>query len=278
MTTQWLRVGLQVAIKNIAAYAINTPARGIFGIIFAVLMTGCATGPNANPRDPLEPFNRAMFSVNETLDKAIVKPVAQGYQAVTPSLVRAGVGNFFSNLGDVWTTVNAVLQLRGQKAVESVMRLSVNTVFGLGGIFDVATEAGMPKHREDFGQTLGRWGMPSGPYVVLPFFGPSTVRDTAALPVDSQGNPISYVTPAKDSLALTALSTVNFRASLFKQEELFNQVAIDRYVFIRDAFMQKRRNDVFDGEVPDDDKEPSAEAAEDDKKPPAGPASPAPKP
>jgi phospholipid-binding lipoprotein MlaA len=261
------------AIKNIAPRAVFAPAMGRFGLVFslcsALLLGGCATGPNANPNDPLEPFNRAVFSVNDAVDKAVVTPAAKVYQAVTPGLVRAGVGNFFSNLGDVWTTVNSVLQLRGQKAVESTMRFAVNTVFGLAGVLDVASEMGIPKHYEDFGQTLGRWGMPGGPYVMLPIFGPSTLRDTAAFPVDSQGNLIGYVTPERDRWAATILNGVNVRAELFKSEALLNQVALDRYSFIRDAYLQRRRAAVFDGELrkneddePYTDKSDKAEAAD----------------
>jgi phospholipid-binding lipoprotein MlaA len=273
------------AIKNIATYAVFTRAKYLFLSVFVLLLSACATGPNANPNDPLEPFNRGVYAVNDALDKAVLAPTARVYQAVTPSVVRAGVGNFFSNLGDVWTTVNSVLQLRGQKAVESTMRFAVNTVFGFAGVLDIASEMGIPKHYEDFGQTLGRWGMPAGPFVMLPIFGPSTLRDTAAFPVDSQGNLISYVNPERDRWAATVLNAVNTRAELFKSEQLLNQVALDRYSFIRDAYLQRRRAAVFDGDLrkneddePPTDKAQKSEAAEKPasaEKPPAAPANPA---
>jgi phospholipid-binding lipoprotein MlaA len=240
------------AIKKIATHAIKTLAIASF-----FLISGCATGPNANPRDPLEPFNRAMFSFNEGVDRAIAKPVAQGYVAVTPQLVRVGVTNFFSNLGDLWTGVNSTLQLKGEKAVTSFMRFSVNTVFGLGGVLDIASEAGMQRYREDFGQTMGRWGVPTGPYLVLPLWGPTTVRDTLAIPVDSKGNLVNQINPTADRTAATVLNLVNVRANLINAEQLFNQIAIDKYSFARDAFLQRRRNDVFDGD-PSKEEDPKA--------------------
>jgi phospholipid-binding lipoprotein MlaA len=268
-----------IAINIIAKTLANTPALFRFGLILglcsALGLTGCATGPNAHPNDPLEPFNRAVFSVNDAVDKAVLKPTAQVYQAVTPRPVRTGVSNFFSNLGDVWTTVNSVLQLRGQKAVESTMRFAVNTVFGLGGVLDVASEMGIPKHYEDFGQTLGRWGVPAGPYVMLPIFGPSTLRDTTAFAVDSQGNLISYVNPERDRWAATVLNGVNLRSELFKSEALLNQMALDRYSFIRDAHLQRRRAAVFDGELSkNDEDEPSADKAAPNPDKPSAPAKP----
>ena len=239
-------IATEIAIKKVAKYAVYTAVTVVFAII-----SGCATGPNANPRDPLEPFNRAMFSFNEGVDKVVTRPVAEVYVAVTPKLLRSGVTNFFQNLGELWTGVNSGLQLKGEKAVTSFMRFGVNTVFGLGGVLDVASEAGMQRYSEDFGQTLGRWGMPSGPYLVLPLWGPSTVRDAASIPVDAQGNPVSAISPEADRNATTVLNLVNTRARLFDAERLFNQIAIDKYSFARDAFMQKRRNDVYDGDPPD---------------------------
>ena len=149
-----------------------------------LLTVGCATGPNANPKDPLEPMNRSITKFNDALDDNVLKPVATGYRDYTPELVQTGVGNFFRNLSDVLSTVNNGLQLKGRDTAESLMRVVVNTIFGIYGIFDVATPIGLERHPEDFGQTLGYWGVPDGPYLVLPIFGPSTVRDAAALPAD----------------------------------------------------------------------------------------------
>jgi phospholipid-binding lipoprotein MlaA len=245
------------AINNIAACAAKTLA-----VIGFCLVSGCATGPNASPRDPLEPFNRAMFSFNEGVDRMVAKPVAQAYVNVTPQLLRSGVTNFFSNLGDLWTGVNSVLQFSGQKAGESFTRFGVNTFLGLGGLLDIASEAGIPRHREDFGQTLGRWGMPTGPYLVVPLWGPTTVRDAAVIPVDAKGNLVSRINPTADRTAATVLNLVNTRARLLGAERLFSEIALDKYTFARDAFLQRRRNDVFDGDPSKDDSEKAPENPE----------------
>ncbi|MBU6502013.1 MAG: VacJ family lipoprotein [Burkholderiales bacterium] len=205
-----------------------------------VLLSGCATGPNANPRDPLEPFNRGVYKFNDAVDRAVLKPVATAYVKVTPSVVRTGVNNFFGNLGDAWSAVNSVLQLHGQDAAESIMRFSFNTVFGLGGLLDIAGEAGLPRHKEDFGLTLARWGMPTGPYLVLPLLGPSDLRDTAALPVDWQGGLIRHVTPTTDRNELYLLQTVSTRANLLGASSLLEQAALDQYSFTRDVYLQYR--------------------------------------
>ncbi len=153
-----------------------------------ILVAGCAAAPGANPVDPFEPFNRGVQRFNDSVDEAVLVPTAKAYRAVVPSPVRTGVRNFFGNIGDTWSFANSVMQLRLQNSAETFMRVNVNTVFGLGGILDVATDLGIERHKEDFGQTLGRWGMPAGPYVVLPILGPSTARDTAALLVDLNGD------------------------------------------------------------------------------------------
>src|SRR5690606_11774512 len=147
----------------------------------AVLMTGCATAPDtADPRDPFEGFNRTVFRFNDAVDEAVLKPVATGYQKVTPSFVQTGVSNFFGNIGDVWSAVNNLRQGKLEAGMSDGMRVAINTTFGFVGLLDIASEAGLTKHKEDFGQTLGVWGVPSGPYLVLPLLGPSTIRDTAA--------------------------------------------------------------------------------------------------
>jgi phospholipid-binding lipoprotein MlaA len=155
------------------------------------LVSGCATGPNPSVKDPFEPMNRGVFTFNEKLDDAVLKPVAIGYRDFTPQLVQTGVGNFFRNIADAFSTVNNGLQLKGRETAESLMRVVVNTVFGIYGIFDVATEIGLQRHTEDFGQTLGYWGVPNGPYLVLPLFGPSTVRDTSVMPLEFALDPVS---------------------------------------------------------------------------------------
>ena len=175
-----------------------TTARFVFRPALAataalVLLAGCATGPDANPKDPLEPFNRGVYRFNDAVDRAVLKPVATAYVDVTPSPVRTGVNNFFGNLGDLWSAVNAGLQLRPRETADNLLRFSVNTVLGFGGLLDIASEAGIERTRIDFGQTLGRWGVPSGAYLVLPFFGPSTVRDAGGLVADSAADPVGHV-------------------------------------------------------------------------------------
>ena len=239
-------------MKKIAKHAILACASGIFLVI-----SGCATGPQANPRDPLEPLNRTVYGFNEVVDNAVLKPVATVYTKVTPTLVRTGVTNFFSNLTEVWSTANNALQFKGREAVESWMRFSINTVFGLGGIFDLATDMGLERHKEDFGQTLGSWGVPSGPYLVLPLLGSSTVRDTAALPLDMQGNALNAVPHSGDRDRLTGLNLVNTRANLLRASAVLDDAALDKYTFSRDFYLQARRSEVYDGNPP----EPAAEPA-----------------
>ena len=208
------------------------------GLLALVLLQGCATGPN--PRDPFEPFNRTMTRFNEGLDDAIVKPVALAYQGVVPSPVRTGVSNFFGNLSDVWSFVNNVLQARPQAAVDSFMRVSVNTVLGFGGLLDWATEMGIERHREDFGKTLGRWGVATGPYLVLPVLGPSTVRDTAALVVDAKGDLVMQLDNVATRNSLYVLRAVDLRASLLRAGDVLDQAALDKYSFTRDSYLQRR--------------------------------------
>lgn len=227
-------------------------------VVLMALGTGCASGPGANPRDPLEPFNRGVTRFNDELDRAIVKPVAVAYDTVTPSMVRTGVSNFFHNLADAWSAVNSMLQLKPQAALDSLFRFQVNTIFGLGGLLDVASEANIERHKEDFGQTLGRWGVPTGPYVVLPLFGPSTVRDALALPVDTLGNGISGVNETAVRNALYGLKGVEARANLLRAGNVLDQAALDKYTFTRDVYLQVRRNEVFDGNAPDLDAEPAS--------------------
>lgn len=230
--------------------------------IFAV-MVGCASGPRSNPTDPLEPFNRSMTEFNEAIDRAVLKPVATGYKNVTPAPVRTGVANFFANLGDLWSSFNNLLQLKVAAAAETFLRFNVNTFFGLAGILDIAGEAGIERHREDFGQTLAYWGVPAGPYLVLPLFGPSTLRDTIVLPVETHGNLLSLVEPTGTRYSLYGLRAVEIRANLLRAGNVLDEASIDKYSFTRDAFLQRRRSEVWDGEPPDSDakKVPAADQA-----------------
>jgi len=219
----------------------------------ALMLSACASGPTANPRDPLEPFNRGVYSFNDAVDRAVVKPVATAYRDVLPSPVRTGVRNFFNNLQDLWSFVNNTLQLKGEGAGNSIVRFGVNTVFGLGGLLDVATEMRIERFPEDFGQTLGRWGVGAGPYVVLPLLGSSTLRDTAALPVDMNGNAVSHIDDNAIRNSATVLNLVDRRARLLDASKLLDEVALDPYTFTRDAFLQRRQSLVCDGNPPDED-------------------------
>ena len=222
-------------------------------LLALLALTGCAIGPNANPRDPLEPFNRGVYHINDAVDRAVIKPMATAYRDVLPSPIRTGVNNFFGNLQDAWSAVNSALQLKGEAAGNSLVRFGVNTVFGLGGVLDIASEMRIERHTEDFGQTLGFWGVGAGPYLVLPLLGPSTVRDTAALPVDSQGNLTSGISDVGTRNSATALNLLDRRARLLDATKLLDEVALDPYTFTRDAHLQRRRNAVYDGNPPDDD-------------------------
>jgi phospholipid-binding lipoprotein MlaA len=240
--------------------------RGLMGVVWValtVLSTGCATGPNANPKDPLEPMNRKVASFNDALDDNVLKPAAIGYRDYTPQPVQTGVSNFFRNLSDVWSTANNGLQLKGRETAESLMRVVVNTVFGIYGIFDVATPIGLERHPEDLGQTLGYWGVPSGPYVVLPLFGPSTVRDTSVLPVELSADFVTKHDVVAERNVASATRLVDKRASLLQTTDLLSGAAIDKYSFTRDSYLQYRRNQVYDGNPPDDETlpDPSAEPA-----------------
>ncbi|MCO4758956.1 MAG: VacJ family lipoprotein [Oceanospirillaceae bacterium] len=202
--------------------------------------------------DPWEGYNRAMFSFNERLDKYALKPITLGYKAVTPDLVETGVSNFFDNISDVGSLLNNVLQTKFESAGEDLARVSFNTTFGLGGVLDVATSMGIEEHKEDFGQTLGYWGMEPGPYVVLPLFGPSNVRDTGGLIVDSITSPISNIEDDSARYAVIGLQVIDTRSGLLEAEKL---ITGDRYTFIRDAYMQRREFSINDGQSEDYDDE-----------------------
>jgi phospholipid-binding lipoprotein MlaA len=234
---------------------------GVALLALAVTSTGCATGPNANPKDPLEPMNRQVARFNDVLDDNVLKPVATGYRDYTPQPVQTGVSNFFRNLSDVWSTANNGLQLKGRDTAESLMRVVVNTTLGIYGLFDVATQIGLERHPEDFGQTLGYWGVPSGPYVVLPLLGPSTVRDTSVVPVETSVDFVRQYDDVPVRNAAMATRIVDKRASLLKTTDLLTGAAIDKYSFTRDSYLQFRRNQVYDGNPPDEDElvDPSAE-------------------
>ena len=212
-----------------------------------LLISGCATRPGGDPRDPFEPFNRGVTKFNDAIDESLLRPVATGYVRVVPQPVRTGVRNFFSNLTDFWSAINNGLQGNVRYAGESWMRFNVNTVFGLGGILDIASELEIERHREDFGQTLGRYGVPAGPYLVLPLLGPSTLRDALVLPIEAEGNLLTHIgdVPVRNSLA--GLRVVDARAGLLRTSTLLEGAALDRYTFTRDAYLQVRRAQIAEG-------------------------------
>ena len=224
----------------------NRKRAGAAAIALAALVSGCATGPDANPRDPLEPFNRGVTRFNDAVDSAVLKPVATVYRDVTPDLVRTGVNNFFENLRDVWSFVNASLQLKPQAAAENGLRVGVNTVFGLGGVLDIASEIGIERTRLDFGQTLGRWGVPPGPYLVLPIFGPSSIRDAAGFSVETSGDLISGIDSISTRNSLYVLRAVETRANLLRATTMLEGAALDKYSFTRDFYLQRRETQIED--------------------------------
>jgi phospholipid-binding lipoprotein MlaA len=201
--------------------------------------------------DPLEGWNRAVFGFNEGLDKVLLKPVATGYKAVVPELVRTGVSNFFTNFRDGWSAINALLQAKPVVAAQMVTRVATNTLFGLGGILDVASDLGIQRQREDLGQTLGCWGLPAGPYLVWPLLGPSSLRDSVALPLDLSWATGALTNDGAARVGLTALELIDIRTSLLGADSLVDSISIDKYVFIRDGYLSRRRSLVYDGEPPE---------------------------
>jgi len=217
--------------------------------LLSLIMSGCAsTSPNSNPKDPYEGFNRSMYQFNDTLDRAVLKPVAQGYKTVMPEPGQKMVHNFFSNIDDIFVTGNDLLQLKFQQAASDFTRVWVNTIFGVFGLFDVAHK--LEKHNEDFGQTLGYWGVSSGPYLVLPFLGPSSVRDGAGVATDSYFGVIENLEDIPVRNSLWATNKVNLRAELLDTEKIIEGTVMDRYSFIRDAYMMRRQSLVYDGDPP----------------------------
>lgn len=228
-----------------------------------LLLSGCATLDRpAAPNDPLESYNRSVFQFNENVDKYVLKPVAKGYDAVTPVPVQKGVNNFFSNLDDVVVILNDIMQLKPAQFISDLGRFVINSTLGLAGIIDWASDIGLKKNNEDFGQTLGYWGIPSGPYFVIPFIGPSTIRDATGVIADGERldpiwNKIEDGAPIEKrdynlALGVTAVKIVDLRASLLKAEKILDEAALDKYSFIREAYLQRRKNLVYDGYPPEE--------------------------
>ncbi|HSV47399.1 MAG TPA: VacJ family lipoprotein [Ramlibacter sp.] len=241
--------------------------------VAVLALAGCASP--RNPRDPLEPFNRQVMKFNEGVDAVVLKPTATAYKEYVPPLLRTGVSNFFGNLTDAWSAVNSLLQGRVQNAGDNLFRVHVNTLFGMGGVFDVASELNIERHREDLGQTLGRWGVPAGPFIMLPLLGPSTLRDAIALPVDRRFDLIQNVDNGSLRNSIYALRLVDVRSNLLRAGDVLDQAALDKYSFTRDAHLQRRRAEIFET-TGDGSDEGSAGEGRPPAEPGAAPAAPAP--
>ena len=237
-------------------YVLAVRRRVVFlGLAACIGLSGCATvDPEyRDPRDPLESYNRTMYKFNDGLDTAVLTPLAKGYQAITPTPVDRGITNFFNNLEDVGSAINNLLQFKLSRALSDVGRVVVNTTVGLLGFMDVASNMNLPKYGEDFGQTLGAWGFGSGPFIVLPVLGPSSGRDAIGTVVDWYTDPITYVDDDGVRWGLRGLNIVDTRADLLNASRVMEQAALDPYAFVRDAYLQKRLNDVHDGNPPLED-------------------------
>lgn len=224
-------------------------ARSLVLVLALAASSGCATTAS-DPRDPFEGFNRAMYGFNEGFDNAIAKPVATVYRDYLPAPLRDRIRNFFSNLGDLFIGVNDLLQGKPEDTMTDWARFGFNSTFGLFGIHDIASEMGLDKREEDFGQTFGRWGVDSGPYLVLPFLGPSTVRDTVGLGLDIWFDPLANYPDVSARNTAAAVRFTGVRADLLDATTIFEQAALDKYVFLRDAYLQRRRNLIYDGNPP----------------------------
>jgi phospholipid-binding lipoprotein MlaA len=262
-------------------------ARFGFAALALAVLAGCATtAPTGRQSagqklDPWENWNRKVFTFNEGLDEHFLKPIATAYQKVVPGFVRTGVHNFFNNAEDGWSAINHLLQGKWQSGFEQVVRFNTNTVFGIGGVFDVASEAGLERQTEDFGQTLGRWGFPAGAFVMWPLLGPSSVRDSIALPLDHAATPAVLFSDYWDEAGITFVQLIDTRANLLGATKVIDDIALDKYTFIRDAYLARRRSLVYDGNPPEatDDAEqglPPEDRAPDDSAPAPGGAASAP--
>lgn len=253
-------------------------ALGVAALVLLAFLSGCATvPPNAgqDPRDPMESFNRQVFEFNEGLDKVVLKPLAQAYDKVVPVPVQECLSNGFSNLREPSNALNNLLQGKASTAVSDVCRFAINTTVGLLGCFDVAARMGLEKSREDFGQTLAVWGVGNGPFLVLPLFGPSTIRDAAGLGVETVLDVNFWIENVSVRNTIFGVRTVSFRHELLKTDDLIAGAALDRYTFIRDGYLQRRRNLVFDGNPPrekDPDDEEDEPATDEGKGRPGPPA------
>lgn len=238
----------------------------LFLLLSLIMLSACASVPGGPTEgDPFESFNRAMFNFNEGLDEYILKPVAQGYDKAMPEPVKTGVTNVFNNLDDIFVIINDLLQFKLTQFTQDTGRFIINSTFGIFGLFDVATQMGLPKHNEDFGQTFATWGIGKGPYVVLPFFGPRTLRGTGGFIIESIYDPLYNIEDNDAALyGSVALRAIDARYKLLKASNVVEQAALDKYSFIRDAYLQHRKNLIYDGNPPEENVLQAPKATEED--------------
>ncbi len=231
-------------------------------LISLFCLGGCAT---TNPRDPLEPMNRVIYRFNDAVDTALIRPIAEGYRFVVPSFVRTGISNFFANIGDVLVALNNLLQGKVVKALSDLGRVAINTTIGIGGLFDFASPIGLEKNNEDFGQTFGFWGIPDGPYLMLPLLGPSNLRDAVGAFAGNRLDPVGFVNVMRLRNSLWGTRLMNQRSELLDTSRILETASLDPYEFLRDAYLQRRRNLIYDGVPPrekfDDDEPPAKPGA-----------------
>ena len=228
-------------------------SRAVLAVAVA-LVAGCAAAPSRE--DPFEPMNRALYQFHDTVDTAVVKPVARAYIDIVPEFVRTGVSNVFNNIEDLISAVNSLLQGKLDKFDDDLARVVLNTAFGVGGIFDLASMVGIERGNEDFGQTFGAWGLPQGPYLFVPFFGPTTVRDGSGAIVRVMVGPVGYIGEVPLRNSLYGLGAVDLRAQALSAGAIVDTAALDRYLFIRNAYLQRRRYLLYDGKPPPEPEEP----------------------
>jgi len=235
---------ISIAVSSLSRRAAQGLRMTVLAVVMLALggqaMAQAAGGQQADPRDPWEHWNRKVFSFNESLDQHILKPTAEAYTQVVPSMVRTGVNNFFGNVSDIWSAFNLMLQGRVRLGALQSMRVVFNSTFGVFGLADVSTKMGLERNSEDLGKTLGRWGFSAGPYVVWPLLGPSSVRDTAALPLDFSVSPSLFVSTWPEKTAVYGLGLVDYRSGLLQAGNMLEDIALDKYTFIRDAYLQRR--------------------------------------
>ena len=220
------------------------------------LLAGCATTGPASPADPFEPWNRAMYDVHQVVDGKVVKPVAQAYVDYTPKPIQQTIRNFFGNIEDVFSALTALMSGKLDRAGNDMGRVIINTLFGIGGLIDVASDGGIPKGDWDFGLAFGTWGFQQGPYLFVPLIGPTTVRDGTGLAIRIYLAPIGYLPDVPTRNVLIGIGALDERAEALSAESVIDQAALDRYTFIRRAYLQRRQYLLYEGKVPPDKEEP----------------------